>query len=250
MNINVSLDEPLTSNNCAKLVVELLKYILYQKNQIPFTYDSLSRLKMKPNDRNLTSVKTLLDSMQSTSDQLNSQFHQRDCKVKEISILIGATIISPKLHIKVEFPPDILDSQVHFDYKHVSRKPMLNLMRSMLECSEFQDALASPLNPTNTFVLIQKSDSNSVSEFFLPKPQYAPPVHVSNYFVIKLQHNDTINDICNCMSLVRVYNDVSEPSDRKRKSVEFVKNSDAGARPVSYQWYQSKEVIKGFQFLR
>ncbi|XP_017883013.1 MAD2L1-binding protein [Ceratina calcarata] len=250
MNINVSLDEPLTSNNCVKLVIELLKYILYQKHQIPFTYDSLSRLKMEPSDRNVASVKTLLSSLQNTSDQLNSQFHQKDCKVKEIAILIGATIISPKLHIKVEFPPDILDSQEHFDWKHVSRKPMLNLMRSMLECSEFQDALTSPLKPTNTFVLIQKSDNNSVSEYFLPKPQYIPPIQISNYFVIKLQYNNAINEICNCMNLVRVYNDVPEPGDCKRKDVEFLQKSDTGTRSVSYQWYQSREVIKGFQFLR
>lgn len=129
MNINVSLDEPLTSNNCVKLVIELLKYILYQKQQIPFTYDSLSQLQMKSTDRNLSSIKTLLNTLKSTSEQLNSQFHLKNCKIKEIAILIGATIISPKLHVRIIFPSDILNSQEHFECKHASRKPLLNLMR-------------------------------------------------------------------------------------------------------------------------
>ncbi|XP_017757615.1 PREDICTED: MAD2L1-binding protein [Eufriesea mexicana] len=250
MNINVMLDEPLTSNSCVKLVIELLKYILYQKQQIPFTYDSLSQLKMKPTDRNSTSIRTLINSLKSTSEQLNTQFHLKDCKIKEIAILIGATILSPKLLIRIEFPFNILSSKEHLECKHASRKFLLSLMRSMLECSEFQDALTLPLNPTNTFVLIHKSDSNSVSEFFLPKPQYLPPIQTSNYFVIKLQHNDEIKINCNCINIVKVYNEVSESKTNVDKDIEFLNNSSICITQVPYQWYQSREVIKGFKFLR
>lgn len=131
MNINVILDERLTSNSCVKLVIELLKYILYQKQQIPFTYDSLNQLQMKLTDRNLSSIKSLLNSLKNTSEELNSQFHIRGCKIKEIAILIGATIVSPRLHVRVEFPSDVLSSQDHHECKHASRKPLLNLMRSV-----------------------------------------------------------------------------------------------------------------------
>lgn len=96
---------------------------------MPFTYDSLSQLQMKPTDRNSSSIKTLLNTIKNTSEHLNSQFSLDGCKVKEIAILIGATIISPKLHVRVEFPSDILNSQEHFECKHNSRKPLLNLMR-------------------------------------------------------------------------------------------------------------------------
>ncbi|KAK1118374.1 hypothetical protein WN51_04774 [Melipona quadrifasciata] len=250
MNINVALDEHLTSNSCVKLVIELLKYILYQKQQIPFTCDSLSQLKMKPADRNSSSIRTFLSSLKSTSEQLNSQFHQKNCKIKEIAILIGATIISPKLHVRIEFPSDILNSQEHFECKHASRKPLLSLMRSVLECSEFQAALSLPLSPTNTFVLMQKSDNNLVSEFFLPKPQYIPSNQSSNYFVIKLQHNDQVRLNCNCINAVKVYNEVSESDITRSKDIEFLSKSNVSIVHVPYQWYQSREVIRGFKFLR
>ncbi|XP_031831303.1 MAD2L1-binding protein [Nomia melanderi] len=252
MDINVKLDEPLTSNACVKLVIELLKYILYQKQQIPFAYESLTQLQMnmKSTDRNLISIKKLLQSLKNTSEQLSSQFHLTNCKVKEIAILIGATIISPKLHIKLELPSDILNSQEHYECKHASRKPLLNLMRSMSECSEFQDAISSPLTLTNTFVLLEKSDSNLISEFFLPKPYYIPPIKNSKCFIIKLQHSNQIKMDCNCIDLVKIYNELSESDSKKTEDINFLKNSNENITNVPFQWYQSREVIKGFKFIR
>ncbi|KZC06209.1 PREDICTED: MAD2L1-binding protein [Dufourea novaeangliae] len=252
MDINVTLDEPLTSYACVKLVIELLKYILYQKQQIPFTYDSLTRLQMsvKPTDRNSSSIRRILSSLKSVSEELSSQFHLKNCKVKEIAILIGATIISPKLHVRLQFPSNILSSEEHYECKHTSRKPLLSLMRSMIGCSEFQDAISLPLNPTNTFVLVQKSDRNSVSEFFLPKPQYVPPIRSSNCFVIKFHHNNQVKIDCNCTDIVKVYNEVCESDSNKDGDINVLNNSNEIIKNIPYQWYQSREVIKGFKFIR
>ncbi|XP_078034396.1 MAD2L1-binding protein [Augochlora pura] len=253
MEINVKLDEPLTSDICVKLVIELLKYILYQKQQIPFTYDSLTQLQinMKPTDRNSSAIKALLKSMKDTSEQLSSQFQLNNCKIKGIAILIGATIMSPKLQIRLELPLDVLNSQQHYEHKHVSRKPLLNLMRSMLECSDFQDAISTPMSLTNTFVLIEKSDRNSVSEFFLPKPSYALPVKKVNCFTFKLSNNNHINMDCNCIHVLKIYNDLPSDSNSKEDSnIEFLKNLNENIENMPFQWYQSREIIKGFKFVR
>ncbi|XP_076656652.1 MAD2L1-binding protein [Halictus rubicundus] len=252
MDINVKLDEPLTTDACVKLVIELLKYILYQKQQIPFTYDSLTQLqtKMKPRDRNSSSIKALMKSVKDTSDQLISQFYLNNCKIKEIAIIIGATIISPKLHIRVELPSEVLNSQEHYECKHSSRKPLLTLMRSMLECSEFQDAISSPISLTNTFVLVRKSDRNLISEFFLLKPQYTAPVKNSKCFIFKLHYNNHVNMDCNCFHIVKIYNELSESETNKDKNIEFSNNTNENNENSSYQWYQSRELIKGFKFIR
>lgn len=101
-------------------------------------------------------------------------------------------------------------------------------------------------------MLIQKSDSNTISDFFLPKPQYIQtPVQTSNYFIIKLQYNDQRKLNCNCINIVKVYNEVPESNiESKNNDIEFLNNSRINTTHVSYQWYQSKEVIKGFKFLR
>lgn len=120
----------------------------------------------------------------------------------------------------------------------------------MLECSEFQDAITSPLNPTNTFVLVQKSDSHSISEFFLPKPQYVPPIRTSNCFLIKLHHSDQIKMDCNCIDIVKVYNELTESNINKDKDIQYLHNSNGNIINVPYQWYQSREVFKGFKYVR
>ncbi|XP_011303462.1 MAD2L1-binding protein [Fopius arisanus] len=241
--ILVELEEQLTSDSCAKIITELIKYILYQKQQIPFSWDSLVQLqpRFKPNDRNYGFTKNLFASLESISGELTEQLHLGGCDVKEVVMLIGATTISPKFLIRVEIPGNILSSRRHMEFQHSYRKPLLTLMRTVIECQEFQDAMTVPLVPTNTFVLLQKSDSNPKSDFFLPKPQYSPNSQ-SLSFCIKLHHNEIRGD-CQCSGIVRPYFD--NPNDRLQDISE--EKHDVVA---PYLWYQSKEIVKGFKYQR
>lgn len=131
--IDVLLDEPLTSESCTKIVIELLKYILYQKQQIPFAYEALAQFQtsIKATDRNTVAFKTLTNTLKSVSDNLFSQFFLEGCDVKEVALLVGATVLSPKLCIRIELPSYILNSKQHKEYQHSSRKPLIKLMRLM-----------------------------------------------------------------------------------------------------------------------
>ncbi|XP_072742526.1 MAD2L1-binding protein [Anoplolepis gracilipes] len=246
MEIDIMLDEPLTNDSCTKVVMELVKYVLYQKEQIPFAYEALARFQtsMKVTDRNATSFKALSSMLKNVSDQLSSQFFLKGCDVKEIAILLGATILSPKLCIVIELPSYILNSKQHKEYQHSSRKPLLKLMRSLLECGEFQEAMDIPLNMTNMFIMLKKNDGNSISDFFLPKPQYVPPVQ--SCFRIKLYQNDQLDMQCNCGSLVAVYHDSYKMQIENEDNVQYTQYNSS--TQSLYQWYQSKQIIKGFKF--
>ncbi|XP_070158473.1 MAD2L1-binding protein [Polyergus mexicanus] len=247
--IDIMLDEPLTNDSCTKLVMELVKYVLYQKEQIPFAYEALAKFQtsVKATDRNAISFKTLSNMMRNVSDQLSSQFFLKGCDVKEVAILLGATILSPKLCIVIELPSYILNSKRHKEYQHSSREPLLKLMRSLLECGEFQEAMNIPLSMTNMFVMLKKNDDNSVSDFFLPKPQYAPPMKTASCFRIKLCQSDPRADTrCNCESLVAVYHDSYKIQLENEDDAQYTRyNSSTHSL---YRWYQSKEIIKGFKF--
>lgn len=251
-NINVILDEPLTSDSCTKLIIELIKYVLYQKQQIPFTYDSLVQLqtKVKKTDRNSSFIKTLLNTLNNVSDHLSSELLLKGCIVKEIVIIVGATILLPKLQITLELPTQILDSLSHAGCQHSSQKPLLNLMRSMMECSEFQDAMTLPLGPTNMFLLLQKSDNNSISNFFLPKPQYIPTIQTLSSFRIKLLHKNQLSIDCNCANLVQIYREIANPYNRDESNEKFEEHSSEQIVQAPFRWYQSKEVIRGFKYVR
>ncbi|KAI4484378.1 hypothetical protein M0802_013105 [Mischocyttarus mexicanus] len=250
-DINVLLDEPLTSDSCTKLITELLKYVLYQKQQIPFTYDSLLHLQVKNKkmDRNLSFINTLSNTITNVTDNLSSELLLKSIKVKEVIIIIGPTILSPKLQITLELPPVILDSLDHLQCEHSSQKPLLNLMKSMLQCTEFQDAMTLPLGPTNTFVMLQKSDSNSISHFFLPKPHYIPSIQTPQSFRIKLLDNNKLNVNCNCTNLVHVYRELGKSyEDDSIGQCEEQSNEQTVQAP--FRWYQSREIIKGFKYVR
>lgn len=129
--IPVQLEEPLTTDSCLKVVMELLKYLLYEKEQIPFSYDSMQLYKMKiqPGDKNYSSFEKLFTSLDTLSKELTSQFYIRGCDMKEIVIAFGATINTPRIIVRVELPSKILNSRRHKGYQHNSRKPLINLMR-------------------------------------------------------------------------------------------------------------------------
>lgn len=138
-SITVDLEESLTSDSCSKLITELIKYILYQKQQIPFSCDTLIQMqtRTKPTDRNFSSTNILLNTLNNITQQLTTQLHLIDCNVKEVLIIIGATTISPKFCLKFELPSEILSSRKHLEYQHSYRKPLLQLMRQVLELNNF-----------------------------------------------------------------------------------------------------------------
>jgi len=116
-----------------------------------------------------------------------------------------------------------------------------------LECDEFQEAMNIPLSMTNMFIMLKKNDGNSASDFFLPKPQYILPTQQStSCFRIKLCQSDQVNIECNCESLVAVYHDSFKIQLEDEDNVQYTQYNSSNQS--LYQWYQSKQIIKGFKF--
>lgn len=103
-----------------------------------------------------------------------------------------------------------------------------------------------PLSMTNMFIMLKKNDGNSASDFFLPKPQYILPTQQSTSCRIKLCQNDQVNIECNCESLVAVYHDSFKIQLENEDNVQYTQYNSSNQS--LYQWYQSKQIIKGFKF--
>lgn len=130
----------------------------------------------------------------------------------------------------------------------LSKLTKLTIFRSILEYTELQDEMTVPLGPTNTFVLVQKKDPHKTSEFFVPKPQFDLSSQNMTSFHIRLNYNEDMQLNCNCENLVNVYSDSCEGHYKEQNYM--VEKSNNNESEISYQWYQSKEVFKGFKFLR
>ena len=119
----------------------------------------------------------------------------------------------------------------------------------MIESEDFQNAMTLPLGPTNTFVLLQKSDTNQISEFFIPKPQYTLPAQAS-CFRIRFEHSEDIQLNCYCPGLVDIFYDSRNEYHIENNYSTTFNELNYSKPSESYQWYQSREVIKGFKFIR
>ncbi|XP_014218416.1 uncharacterized protein LOC106646799 [Copidosoma floridanum] len=258
--IPIELDKKLTGDSCAHLISGIVKYVMLQKCQIPLAFDQLVKYSQhsQTEKKHMTMITNFIKSMKTMSDKLVEEFNPNQCRVKEIIILFGATIFSPKLCIKIEIPLEILDSERHTCDEHKKGQPLLTVMSSIFQCPEFQDEMALPLGLTNTFILLHKDDPRGISEFFVPKPQFSVPSHKTTTFHIKLEYTVDILDDCKCGRRVPVCRDgvrkffthqisylfrnQDHDSEDVTKKNKF--NSDL---PLNLAWYQSKEVFKGFK---
>lgn len=96
------------------------------------------------------------------------------------------------------------------------------------------------------FVMLKKHDSNSVSEYFLPKQQYEPPAQTRSCFNIRLCQGDETDIQCNCRTLVKVYHESCKTQLTDENDVQYSQHNSS--TQSLYQWYQSKLIIKGFKF--
>lgn len=118
----------------------------------------------------------------------------------------------------------------------------------MVACDEFQDAINLPIGPTNTFVLVRKRDVNQLSNFFIPKPQYSFPLQASS-FHIRIDHSKNIQMNCRCSSAVKIFHDSKSDYHMENENLNS-SNQSSSCNSSSYQWYQARNVIKGFKFFR
>lgn len=110
--INVKVKElVLTPLTCASVINEIIKYLIYQKSQIPYPYNWLKSVvdrKRKEPENNQTKptnlvaerhyrvVSTAYDGLQELTKHLNNEFKNYGNNIKQILVLFGSTIYNPK----------------------------------------------------------------------------------------------------------------------------------------------------------
>lgn len=111
-------------------------------------------------------------------------------------------------------------------------------------------------------MLVQKRDPHKTSEFFIPKPQFALSSRNMACLNIRLNYNENQVSSCNCKNMHPNFPVWSELFKPRRSIEEYkirrtcvkehseMKKSRNDESDLPYLWYQSKEVFKGFKFIR
>nr|CAI5831157.1 unnamed protein product [Callosobruchus analis] len=253
--INLRISELiLTPLICASLIGEILKGLLYQKNQIPYPYSYMKniiikkRLKHeaeKPKKENITvlnhyrTVSSTYDTIEEIIKALKEQFSKCGDHIKEIVLIFGTVPQCPK----EVFSISISDLAVgHIERNHIAYfdKYQQRILRNMFLSQNWIDLIDSSASCTNTFIYLKTNSSGSINynnDTFIPTGPLTFS-HSLKHTKIKISSEYYLENNC-CENLI-VYGQ-SKPS-RLEESVESNINVSS-----MESWYQFKGMVKGFK---
>ncbi|XP_005100549.1 uncharacterized protein LOC101860661 [Aplysia californica] len=223
---DIVFDGAILSRNRGSLVVELIKYLLYERQQIPVPFDDLDKflrstrtnsqshsrfhhqngqfgqseslartfLSKFSSSKNHQQQKTegVITNLSNIFDQLRKAFESCP-EIEQVAVVFGATVVSPKESYVINFPPPCADADC---------LPFLSCKRTLFKQIIDKDILGvmrHDLSPTNMMLLLSAPRTCPV-QWFLPKislgaPQRGNVISFNFYcsYVVPFCHDLTFN---------------------------------------------------------
>lgn len=198
----VEIDFVLGTSNCsatkATLVIECIKYLLYERHQLPATVDHIFRsyeaeLAENPKNAKRTDSKKrtqLLNDLKCLFQNLQELFISTS--VYSALLIFGSTAVSPRESYEIQFLStvnsinDFDSSTVEFGSNRISRK----FLRKLVMNEELREFKEIPATPLLIFVQVPRSVQ---STWFRPKQSFKVPWR-SNCCRIKVKDEEFSND--------------------------------------------------------
>ncbi|XP_014249833.1 uncharacterized protein LOC106666863 [Cimex lectularius] len=241
--LKVDLNEFLTPKSCSLVVKQLIKYIAYNTQQIPYTYDGIAKqincmktssdyletaqqsMKIMKANRLYNEIKNQFNNFESTFKSIEEELlkNHENHGLKEIILVLGTTLLCPKLIFRIQIPP-LSQQAKHCDIS--TRKSLCSLYRHLLK--DYDKMFSKSIGPTNTFIFLRMEGKPS-SDWFVPKHNFNISGRITS--IVFSFNTPTPFECYTCETSVVKEEVVNE--------AQVVENSPT--------WYQAKETIKGFK---
>ncbi|CAK1553922.1 unnamed protein product [Leptosia nina] len=170
---NISIDftnlgDGLTSISCGHIVVELIKFLVYQRTQIPYTYPWLKQLiNSKKNsesekdsyqsERHFFVASTALSNLDFVIKSLLKEI-EGAAQPQEVCVAFGATPITCKEMYRLLLPAVCHKLQCHSAHIASDRKIKDTVFRTLVTSDKLysENIFLETLSPTNMYVFIKK----------------------------------------------------------------------------------------------
>ncbi|KAM3962475.1 uncharacterized protein ACR2FA_003378 [Aphomia sociella] len=263
--VDLNIGDQLTSISCGHVVVEIIKFIVYQRLQIPYTYQWLKQVitKKKMSDsehekesfqseRHYHIASTALDNLDFILKSLLQEINGPSIP-EEVCIILGSTPVTCKEVYRFVLPTLCHKPQCHSTHIANDQKIQKNVFRTLVTSEKLSQVFFNPMGPTNMYAFIKKSTSNQEvlnSDNFIPASGHKIPR--SSRIVImdfRTQNRENVS----CCNQFQVFGDVGNTvqtvfnilskDNLNDESEEFneIESTD------SIKWYQSSYVMKGFK---
>ncbi|XP_071453772.1 MAD2L1-binding protein [Hetaerina americana] len=194
--VDIKFEENLTWISCSKIVIEIIKYLAYQKQQIPYPFDQLKLLIKKKkidetgagnainkpgkyHNKATVAVETLESIFQNIEAEFMIGSQSGFGGVEEVVVLFGATPVTPKDVFRIQIPEIRSDLETP---KPPSRKMMIQLLRCLLESDSLHSVISQPVTTTNTFIFFKRRlnyfrapENFANKSWFLPRENFKLP---------------------------------------------------------------------------
>uniref|UniRef100_A0A3Q1GY12 MAD2L1 binding protein n=1 Tax=Acanthochromis polyacanthus TaxID=80966 RepID=A0A3Q1GY12_9TELE len=215
--VNVVFPGTVTQEGCCRFVSEILKCILYQRQQLPMTYDQLvysqkkqqTSVQVKSADMDWRKCQQTLQELEEVLQHLEVLFSLS--KVPRVLLLIGGTLIVPKELYEINMEDLVLAGG---DQCLRVSSCLRQLFRTLFVADLLSDTRPVRLMPTTVLVMAHRDCGVG---WFCPKLQFKVPTRVKKQ-IIALS---------------------TDPSICKEPRAE-------GSDWEDYVWFQAPMNIKGF----
>uniref|UniRef100_A0A3Q3IWI1 Uncharacterized protein n=1 Tax=Monopterus albus TaxID=43700 RepID=A0A3Q3IWI1_MONAL len=222
--VNVVFPGTVTQEGCCRFVSEILKCILYQRQQLPMTYDQLvysqrkrqasmqvmSRRPVQSADMDWRKCQQTLQELEEVLQQLEVLFSLS--RVPRVLLLMGGSLVLPKELYEINMEGLVLAGGDHC--LRVS-SCLRQLFRTLFVADLLSDSRPVHLMPTT--VLVQAHRDCGIG-WFRPKLQFKVPTRVKNQIIALSTDSNTCKEL-------------------------RAKGSDW----QDYVWFQAPMTIKGFR---
>lgn len=201
IKIDVKLERSLTKYSCLNIVEDILKYILYQRQQIPVQYEVLVRevenaqhedsshqhesdkqvysrkeestkqkLRRK-RERWLTKVTKFIENFKSVMQRLRTEFEGGD--VVAVNLILGTSVMSSREVYSIVFPHDY--SLVPAESVGSNRRHrFVEFFRALVTNEDLVKLVSRPMSIQKVWVMVQKSHLPSQTSDLVPRFGYSP----------------------------------------------------------------------------
>lgn len=250
-------DITLTPSACASIINEIIKGLLYQKCQIPYSYSRMKILVNKKRQktsettevvqRNLRAeshflvVSNVLDTVESAMTSITNEFIYNKNKVKSVVFVLGTTPYTAREVITINV--SLLTGHNETNHVRELNKYRQKILRSIFLKQEWLDKIEATIPSSNVYIYIKKRNDcmpfHGNSGF---QPSAAPSFPMSTKYVQISLKADMQKD-SNCCEHLKVFEDTCESTGKECEN-SFKEEEE---QLENLTWYKYKDLIKGFK---
>ncbi|XP_075982782.1 uncharacterized protein LOC142981016 [Anticarsia gemmatalis] len=261
--VTMEIGNQLTPISCGHIIVELIKFIAYQRLQIPYTYQWLKQVVNKKkscededvkdsfqSERHFRAASTALENLDFILKSLQQEMNSPSLP-EEVCITLGATPLTCKEVYRVLLPIACHKPQCQSTLIANDQKIHRSVFRTLVTSEKLSQIFFNQLSPTNLYVFIKKKLVNNQDNIlnndnFVFTSGCRIPRN-SKIVVIDLRTKE--QDHIACCNDFNVFGEVNEDlqnlhledSEENPDFFHEIESSD------DVKWYQSSYVMKGFK---